>query len=201
MLLLIFDSVFIRHCGVIRHCGILIKVFVLFILLLTGFTLSGANADNPNDYGTFTCQFDSVVDGDTIKCLKIEGLHPIIGSNINVRLIGVEAPELRKASLEEKKLGYFVKKKLQNFIDRELSRTKHRKIELRNLGRSPIFFRLQANVYVAGKSIKAYLLDNKWACPYVKERHGQLKNCIQGRKLRCPPRKEFCSRSQWTKSQ
>ncbi len=129
------------------------------------------------------CRFAEVIDGDTIKCAELKGIHPLFGKNVSVRIAGIEAPELNKTSAKERRLGYFVKAQLTKFINKQLPA--NAELELRNVKRGK-YFRLLADVIVGGKELKLFLLKKRYACVYNNDRHGKLAPYIKGRRLKCP---------------
>ena len=94
----------------------------------------------------------SVYDADTFR-VNIDDWPTIIGSNIPVRVRGVDAPEIRGKCEKEKEKA----KQARNFTVSQLE--KGRVIELLNIQRGK-YFRLIADVYIDGKSLSAELQKN-----------------------------------------
>ena len=137
----------------------MLYVRVAFVTVCACFTLFFSEPILAISYGN--AQVSSVVsvyDGDTFRC-HIEGYPPIIGSNISIRIAGIDTPEMRDK--ENKALA----QKAREFTkDRLLSAET---IKLRDLQRGK-YFRLVADVYVDGVSLGELLL-----------RHG-LARCYDG---------------------
>lgn len=63
---------------------------------------------------TYKAKVVSVYDGDTITCLVDLGFKITIKEKF--RLYGIDTPEIRTKDLQEKKLGYKAKEKLESLI-------------------------------------------------------------------------------------
>jgi endonuclease YncB( thermonuclease family) len=101
----------------------------------------------------------SVYDGDTFR-VDINGLHPLIGKNIGIRVAGVDTPEIRGKCDREKVLAQQAKLMTSQFVKRNTG-----SVELRNPSRGK-YFRIVADVWANGQSLKRKLLDAKLAYPY-----------------------------------
>jgi endonuclease YncB( thermonuclease family) len=109
-----------------------------------------ASAENIN-YGNLICaEVTSIYDGDTFRC-NIEGVHPLIGNRIAVRVNGVDTPEMNDKRPEVKALAL----KAKQFTVNKLRTGKV--IELRNVQRGK-YFRIVADVYCDGESLKEGLI-------------------------------------------
>jgi len=86
-----------------------------------------------------------VHDGDTFIG-NIEGVHPIIGEGISVRINGIDCPEITDKRPVIKALAI----QARDYVIQRLQKTN--KIELRQLQRDK-YFRLLANVYVDGTNL------------------------------------------------
>jgi endonuclease YncB( thermonuclease family) len=108
---------------------------------------------------TFRCvDYVSNYDGDTIR-FNIHDVHPLIGKNISVRVMGVDTPEKNgKLPCEKEKARI-----AQRFVENMLKNAK--KIELRDIGKDK-YFRVLAKVNVDGKDLGDLLIKNKLALPY-----------------------------------
>ena len=82
------------------------QFLILFIAVTFTFNLKA--------YEFCGVEFLRVIDGDTIK-VRLPGVHPLFGSNISVRLIGIDAPE-------RKEKGYKVAK---DFVTLKLESPNH----------------------------------------------------------------------------
>ncbi len=100
----------------------------------------------------------SVTDGDTIK-VTIPNIPIIFGKEIGVRVAGIDTPELHSKCKEERELA----EKATEFTKNFLSNSKY--IELKNPARD-MYFRIDAEVYVDGKSLSQELLTANLAKPY-----------------------------------
>ena len=122
------------------------RLFILWACLC-----SALLADN---YGTLNVsRLESVYDGDTIT-VDIEGLHPLIGEDIKVRLRGIDAPEIRTKDPQEKAAA----KKAKAFLGGLLM--KARSVQLRNVSRGK-YFRIVADLYIDGENAADKLLAAK----------------------------------------
>jgi len=120
----------------------------LFILLL----LVG-------DYGSYYGpEYISNYDGDTIK-FNLSQFHNIIGKNINVRVAGVDTPEIRGKCQKEKDLAKIAKR----FVASKLKDAAE--IELLNMQRGK-YFRIVADVMVNGKNLADILIEEGLAVKY-----------------------------------
>ena len=112
-------------------------------------------------------------DGDTIT-FNINGVHPIIGEKISIRLAGVDTPELNSKKSDSCEIEFA--KKAKNFVADILN--KSNRIDLTNIKRGK-YFRIVADVLVDGKSLSKMLLINNLGIPY----HGKSKKMINWCKL------------------
>ena len=100
----------------------------------------------------------SIYDADTFR-VNIKGWPDVVGQRMSVRVLGVDAPEIRgKCELEKK-----AARRAKQFTVQKLLSAK--KIELRDIQRGK-YFRLLANVYVDGKSLAQALIREKHARKY-----------------------------------
>ena len=144
------------------------KLKRLFVILITTFILTfstscfevqGGNVLLAETYGNVeNVKVISVYDGDTLKC-TIQDYPDIVGKKIGVRIYGIDTPEIRGKSKEEKELAI----KARDFVKDRFKNAK--KIELRNMRRGK-YFRILADVYVDGVSIGGLLIKEGLARPY-----------------------------------
>lgn len=106
---------------------------------------------------TITCQYIKNYDGDTITVM-IPSWPPLL-KNIDIRLAGIDTPELRGSSRATKEKAL----KAKDFVADLCQKTDS--LILRNVSRGK-YFRLVADVYVGDTNISAALLDAKLAVPY-----------------------------------
>ena len=97
-------------------------------------------------------------DGDTIR-FDIPGVHPLLGENIAIRLLGVDTPEIRGKCPAEKKLAVAAR----GFVRGMLAKAK--RITLTNTGRGK-YFRIVARVVADGVDMSSALLKAGLAMPY-----------------------------------
>jgi endonuclease YncB( thermonuclease family) len=97
-------------------------------------------------------------DGDTIT-FNIKNVHPLLGEEINIRIKGIDTPEIRAKCDNEKILA--LKAKL--FVEDLCINAK--RISLKNAERGK-YFRIVADVYIDKINIGKLLLNNKIAVPY-----------------------------------
>jgi endonuclease YncB( thermonuclease family) len=100
----------------------------------------------------------SVYDGDTFK-IDLQGVHPIFGDNVSVRVNGIDTPEITGETDEVEALA----RKARDFVKAKLEGAA--KIELRNPQRGK-YFRILADVYLDGASLAQILKDEGLAKAY-----------------------------------
>ena len=123
------------------------------ILILASFSAYAS------EYGNVKInEVTSIYDADTFRA-DIEGWPDIIGKRVSVRVLGVDAPELKGKCKSEK---IAARKAKQHTV--ELLRG-GKVIELRNMQRGK-YFRILADVYVDGNSLDDSLISNKLAREY-----------------------------------
>lgn len=134
------------------------RIIVFCLLSLCSFTLLSSESCN-HDKNTFRCvQYVRNYDADTIT-FNVPGVHPLLGDKINVRVSGVDTPEVRTKVTCEKQKARDAKRLVQNLL-------KHAKrIDLVHVSRDK-YFRINADVIVDGKSLSHYLLKNGLAYSY-----------------------------------
>lgn len=132
------------------------KFFLIILCLIIPISISAAQ---DTTYGNLVVsKIRSVYDGDTFRA-DIAGVHPIIGHNVSIRIYGVDTPEIRGECPSEKVKA----KNAQRFVEQALRLAST--VELRNVRRDK-YFRLNADVYVDGRSISAILIKHGMAYPY-----------------------------------
>ncbi len=134
--------------------------YITLTLLITLFQLTTyATSDCTHDAKNFRCvKYVKNYDADTVT-FDIPNVHPLIGSRINVRVSGVDTPEIRTKNACEKSKGRDAKKIVTNLL-------KHAKrIDLENVQRGK-YFRVVADVKIDGQSLSYYLLKNGLAYAY-----------------------------------
>ena len=97
-------------------------------------------------------------DADTIT-FNIPGVHPLMGNRISVRVLGVDAPEIRGKTECEKKRAREAKAAVAALL------TQSKRVDLVNVGRDK-YFRILADVHADGVSLREHLLKSGYAYPY-----------------------------------
>ena len=97
-------------------------------------------------------------DGDTIT-FNLPGLHPIIGEKINIRVNGIDTPEIRGKCEKEKYDAKQAKEMVTDILkDAE-------QIILRNMERGK-YFRIAADVIVDGENLADMMIEAGMAVSY-----------------------------------
>lgn len=130
------------------------------VLLLTFFytchTLGESCAHTGQEFQCVT--YVKNYDADTIT-VDIPHLHPLIGKSMNIRVKGVDTPEIRTKNKCEKDKARHAKKLVTNLLK------KAQRIDLKNIERGK-YFRIVADVYIDGKSLTHFLVKNGLGYPY-----------------------------------
>ncbi|MDK1290170.1 thermonuclease family protein [Pseudoalteromonas umbrosa] len=130
--------------------------FMAALMIMMG--VSTTHANTIYEQSVDVSELVSVYDGDTIK-VNIAGWPHIIGRAINVRVHGVDTPEIRSYKcLEEKNLGEQAKHFTFDFVSSG-------KITLHNLQRDK-YFRILADVKVDGVPLSRRLIEAGLAFEY-----------------------------------
>ncbi|MCU7934124.1 MAG: thermonuclease family protein [Candidatus Thiodiazotropha sp. (ex Dulcina madagascariensis)] len=106
----------------------------------------------------------SIYDADTFR-VDIAGWPPIIGHNVPIRVIGIDAPEMRGRCEQERTLARLARAMTVALLNRATN------IELRAVRRGK-YFRLLAEVWVDGVSLGRQLIDAGLARPYAGGKRG-----------------------------
>ena len=132
------------------------KYKILLIFLIFAFIATPVAAEKKT-YGNITVtRLVSVYDGDTFR-VDIDSFPPIIGQNMPIRVYGIDTPEIRGTRTKE--LANRAKSVARSMLK------KAKVIELRNMRRGK-YFRIIADVWVDGKNLGQYLIDQGLAKPY-----------------------------------
>lgn len=129
----------------------IVKFIISLILLITPVTLLAEDLEYPI--------FKSCYDGDTCK-FDIPDVPDVFGKGLSIRIRGIDTPEIRGKCENEKIMA----KKAKEFINFLMN--KATTIEIKNVERGK-YFRVVADVYVDGKSIADYMIQNNYALPYT----------------------------------
>lgn len=148
-------------------------LLVTFILL----TSTGHAADNCNhDANTFRCvKYIKNYDADTVT-FDVPRVHPLIGKKMNVRVMGVDTPELRTKNKCEKDKARNAKKLVANLL------INAKRIDLTNIQRGK-YFRVVADIIIDGKSLSHYLLKNGLAYAYDGGTKKKINWCQSNREI------------------
>lgn len=107
----------------------------------------------------FHCvEYEKNYDGDTIT-VNIPEVHQLLGRQITVRILGIDAPERKSDDPCERNMAM----KAQREVERLLSQA--RRIDLVNVQRDK-YFRVLAEVYADDISVGKVLLKKGFAVPY-----------------------------------
>jgi len=129
---------------------------ILIILILLNSIIVESNAEDYSDVSV--SRIIKVIDGDTFR-VDINELPDIIGKNIRIRILGIDAPEINGKCAFEKELAIKARDFVQILLDNADS------VILKNLDRGN-FFRLLAEVIVDGKNLGELLIANDLAVRY-----------------------------------
>jgi len=99
-----------------------------------------------------------VYDGDTFTC-DIEGIHPLIGESISVRINGIDTPEMTDDRPEIRTRAIAAR----DYLNHRLNTAET--VELKRLQRDK-YFRILADVYVDGEPVGRELIREGLARPY-----------------------------------
>jgi len=133
----------------------MIKKIVIMILTIMLFCSIVFAKDDSNFYNV---EYVRNYDGDTIT-VNIKNVHPLIGDEINIRVRGIDTPEIRGKCQYEKDLAYEAKYFVRDIL------LFAKKIDLMNVERGK-YFRIVSDVYIDGKDIKDFLLDTGYIVMY-----------------------------------
>ncbi len=122
-------------------------VLTLFLIPLPAFATDFTNVTYHRCYDGDTCTF------------TIPGIHPLFGEKINVRIAGIDTPEIKGKCLKETALAM----QARNLVRRMLGQA--RRIDLLDAERGKSF-RIVARVIADGKDIGQTLIDRGMAVEY-----------------------------------
>ena|SRR3989338_7095038 len=130
---------------------------ILFFALISLPSLS--EPDCQHDAKTFRCvKVLKNYDGDTIT-VDIPGVHPLVGENISVRVIGIDTPEMKGKGSCEKEAAQVAKELVGSMLKSA------KRVDLINVQRDK-YFRILATVEADGRSIADALIKQKLAYAY-----------------------------------
>lgn len=128
----------------------------LFVTLM-GMSLA-IQAGQPTYGDVRVSRVSTIYDGDTFTA-TIDSWPGIAGKNIGVRISGIDTPEMRGKCEREIELARMAKKKTVAMI------RSGKRIELKQMRRDK-YFRIDAEVFVDGRSIAQALIAAGLAIPY-----------------------------------
>lgn len=132
-------------------------MLILFMALLPLYSF--ANDTCTHDDKNFRCvKYIKNYDADTVT-FDVPNVHPLLGKKINIRVSGVDTPEVRTKNSCEKEKARNAKKLVANLLKNA------KRIDLTNIQRGK-YFRVVADVLIDGKSLSDYLLKNGLAYSY-----------------------------------
>lgn len=123
--------------------------------------INGIIIKNPCEHTStkFKCvEYVKNYDGDTIT-VNIPNVHPIIGEEISVRVLGVDTAEIRTSDECEKEMAIAAKLYVEELV------LNAKKIHLHNVIRDK-YFRIGADVFIDGVLLSQKLLDENLAYAY-----------------------------------
>lgn len=107
----------------------------------------------------FSCvEYVRNYDGDSIT-FDIPDVHPLLGSEIMIRINGIDSPEMVTDDDCEKEMAHKAQEEVQKLMERA------RRVDLENPKRDK-YFRVVADVYADGKSIAEHMLRKRLAVEY-----------------------------------
>lgn len=133
------------------------KLLLIYMVLSISLFAFETTENNINNNILYNIEVIRIYDGDTFF-VNIPDLHWLIGSNISVRIRGIDTPEIRGGTEETKELARKSKEALIKLFE-------GRKITLYNLNRDK-YFRILADVEADDIDVKDYMIKNNYAKPY-----------------------------------
>ncbi len=100
----------------------------------------------------------SVYDGDTFKA-NLYGFPPIVGDTVSIRILGIDTPEIRGSSPDNKVLAIKAREMARRMLEEAHI------IKLKNMQRGK-YFRILANVYADTINVGDSLIRGGLAKPY-----------------------------------
>lgn len=135
--------------------GAIMKLILTLLLISITFHINA----KPKEYGNIiVSEITSIYDADTFR-VNIKGFPPIVGQHMPIRVLGIDAPEIRGKCKNEKELARKAKK-----VTVEILRNA-KIIELHNMKRGK-YFRILAQVIVDGKNLGQLLIKSGHARSY-----------------------------------
>ncbi len=150
--------------------SVLINPKLLLVLFTLAFASLQAQANCDHTRNIFRCvKFVKNYDGDTIT-VSIPSVHPLLGEKISVRVLGIDAPELRSDDPCERQAAAKAREELTKMLEGG------KQINLRSIGRDK-YFRVLAEVEVDGKDMAEEMIKSGLAVPYDGGTHPSVNWC------------------------
>lgn len=151
-----------------------LAVFVLFNLTAcSAQAVENADPACQHDRTTFRCvKYLKNYDADTVT-FDIHDVHPLLGSKISVRVLGVDTPEIKGKLPCEKDAARASKRLVESLLKQA------KRIDLKDVQRDK-YFRILADVIIDGKSLSALLLKNGLAYAYYGKTKEKIDWCKFG---------------------
>jgi micrococcal nuclease len=153
------------------------KFIFLVLFIMTSMPAMAASRYCKHDRENFRCvEYLRNYDGDTIT-FSISDLHPLLGEEITVRVMGVDTAEKATHDLCEKEVA----KIAQAYVQKKLEKA-HR-IDLVDVSRGK-YFRIIADVIYDGHSLAIELLRKKFGEQYDGGTKPRIDWCARLKELR-----------------
>lgn len=150
------------------------KLGMVFFCLFS-FSLFASN-ECTHDKDTFRCvKYIRNYDADTVT-FNVPNVHPLIGEKINVRVSGVDTPEIKTQNKCEKSKARDAKRLVENLLKNA------KRIDLHNVRRDK-YFRILADIHIDKQSLSSYLLKNGLAYSYGGKAKKKMDWCQDNRKI------------------
>ncbi len=133
-------------------------IFIIIILKFSSYVFAEDKNCFHDDNNLRCVKYIKNYDGDTIT-FNISNVHPLLGKKINVRVLGIDTPELKTLNVCEKDKARSAKKLVNTLLK------KANRIDLENIKRDK-YFRILADIKFDGKSLKEILIKNNLAYGY-----------------------------------
>ena len=133
------------------------KLLLIYMVLSISLFAFETTENNINNNILYNIEVIRIYDGDTFFFF-FPNDQWLIGSNISVRIRGIDTPEIRGGTEETKELARKSKEALIKLFE-------GRKITLYNLNRDK-YFRILADVKADDIDVKDYMIKNNYAKPY-----------------------------------
>ena len=130
-------------------------------------------AECPHGSDRFNCiKYVRNYDGDTIT-VDIPGVHPFFGQNINVRVRGIDTPEVKGRGPCEKEWARVAR----GLVEAELKHAKRIDLQMKFKDRLDKYGRPLVEVLYDGKNLKEVLIKNRLAVAYEGKKKQQINWC------------------------